>query len=75
MRDYTMAAQIINYFQMNEIKLLTNNPLKIEGLEKLGIKKIERVSIEIEATAKNGPYLFTKKNKMGHFLNQTLLKQ
>jgi 3,4-dihydroxy 2-butanone 4-phosphate synthase/GTP cyclohydrolase II len=75
MRDYTMAAQIINYFQMNEIKLLTNNPLKIEGLEKLGVKNIERVSLEIEATHKNGPYLFTKKNKMGHLLKQTLLNQ
>ena len=75
MRDYTMAAQIIKYFQMNEIKLLTNNPLKIESLQKLGVKNIERVSLEIEATHKNGPYLFTKKNKMGHLLKQTLLNQ
>ena len=75
LRDYTMAAQIIRYFEMQDIKLLTNNPLKIEGLVKLGVKKIERVALEIKATHKNLPYLQTKKNKMGHLLTQTILNQ
>jgi len=75
LRDYTMAAQIIRYFEMLDIKLLTNNPLKIEGLEKLGVKNIHRVPLEITATHKNVPYLQTKKNKMGHLLTQTILNQ
>ena len=72
-RDYTMAAQILKYFEVDQMKLLTNNPQKIEGLTKLGFKQIERSPLEIDANSKNGPYLFTKKTKMGHLLKQTLL--
>lgn len=74
-RDYTMAAQILNYFGITDIKLLTNNPQKIEGLAKLGFKKIERVPLEINANQKNAQYLFTKKVKLGHLLKQNLFNQ
>lgn len=75
LRDYTMAAQILKYFGVNQMKLMTNNPQKIEGLNKLGFKNIERSPLEMNANQKNGPYLFTKKTKLGHLLKQTLFNQ
>lgn len=74
-RDYTMAAQILRYFELNEIKMLTNNPKKIEALKSLGIKNIERVPLEINANHKNAQYLLTKKVKLGHLLKQNLFNQ
>ncbi len=74
-RDYTMASQIIRYFGMTDIKLLTNNPKKIEALVALGIKSIEREPLEINANHKNAQYLLTKKVKLGHLLKQNLLNQ
>jgi 3,4-dihydroxy 2-butanone 4-phosphate synthase/GTP cyclohydrolase II len=75
LRDYTMASQILRYFEMNDIKLMTNNPLKIESLTKLGHQEIERFSLEIDANTKNAQYLFTKKTKLGHLLKQTIFDQ
>lgn len=75
MRDYTMASQILRYFEINDIKLMTNNPQKIDGLEKLGHDKIERFALEIDANTKNAQYLFTKKAKMGHLLKQKIFNQ
>jgi 3,4-dihydroxy 2-butanone 4-phosphate synthase/GTP cyclohydrolase II len=73
-RDYTMAAQILRYFNLSSIKMLTNNPKKIEALAKLGITS-ERVPLEINANQKNAQYLLTKKVKMGHLLKQNLFNQ
>ncbi len=74
-RDYTMASQIIRYFEMTGIKLLTNNPKKMDALKTLGIKNIEREPLEINANHKNAQYLLTKKVKLGHLLKQNLLNQ
>jgi 3,4-dihydroxy 2-butanone 4-phosphate synthase/GTP cyclohydrolase II len=74
-RDYTMAAQILRYFDLSSIKMLTNNPTKIEALNKLGLKNIERVPLEISANHKNAQYLLTKKVKLGHLLKQNLFNQ
>jgi 3,4-dihydroxy 2-butanone 4-phosphate synthase / GTP cyclohydrolase II len=75
LRDYTMAAQVLRYFEATGIKLLTNNPQKIEGLNKLGITNIERQPLEMNANQKNAQYLFTKKVKLGHLLKQNLFNQ
>jgi 3,4-dihydroxy 2-butanone 4-phosphate synthase/GTP cyclohydrolase II len=75
LRDYTMAAQILKYFEIQNIKLLTNNPSKIEGLNKLGFQNIERSPLEINANNKNAQYLFTKKTKLGHLLKQNIFNQ
>lgn len=75
LRDYTMAAQILRYFEVNGMKLMTNNPQKIEGLNKLGITNIERQPLEMDANQKNAQYLFTKKVKLGHLLKQNLFNQ
>lgn len=74
-RDYTMAAQILKYFSITSIKLMTNNPLKVDGLKKLGVKNIERSGLEINANHKNAQYLLTKKVKLGHLLKQTIFNQ
>ena len=69
-RDYTIGAQILADLGLAKIKLLTNNPRKIEGLEKYGIEIVERVPIIIKPNKNNKKYLQTKQNKLGHFLEE-----
>lgn len=68
LRDYGIGAQILVDLGVNKIKLLTNNPRKIVGLEGYGLEVIERVPLKISPTAKNENYLKTKKEKLGHIL-------
>lgn len=70
LRDYAVAAQIIRDLKIKSVALLTNNPSKIEGLQKYGIQVNGRSEIEIHANAQNVHYLKTKKEKMGHLLKQ-----
>lgn len=66
LRDYGIGAQILVDLGIRQIKLLTNNPRKIVGLEGYGLKVIERVPLEIEPNPDNYRYLKTKKEKLGH---------
>ena len=68
-RDYTIAARILEDLGARSVKLLTNNPLKIVHLRKLGIPVIRRVPLEATITAENAGYLFTKVQRMNHLLN------
>ena len=68
MRDYGIGAQILADLGIKKIRLLTNNPCKILGLEGYGIEITDRVPIEIPANEHNKKYLDTKKGKMGHLL-------
>jgi len=70
LRDYGIGAQILVDLGLREIKLLTNNPKKIVGLEGYGLKVIERVPIEIPPNAVNSRYLDTKREKMGHLFTK-----
>ena len=70
LRDYGIGAQILVDLGLRDIRLLTNNPKKIVGLEGYGLNVIERVPIEIEPNGVNAGYLETKRLKMGHFLNK-----
>jgi 3,4-dihydroxy 2-butanone 4-phosphate synthase/GTP cyclohydrolase II len=72
LRDYGIGAQILVDLGLKDIRLLTNNPKKIVGLEGYGLNVIERVSIEIEPNSVNAKYLDTKRLKMGHFLNKKI---
>lgn len=70
LRDYGVGAQILVNLGLHQIKLITNNPRKIVGIEGYGLKVVERVSIEIQPREANVKYLRTKKNKMGHILKK-----
>lgn len=70
LRDYGIGAQILVDLGVGKIRLLTNNPKKIIGLEGYGLSVIERVPIEVEARKENIRYLKTKKDKMGHLLGK-----
>lgn len=68
LRDYGLGAQIIKDLGIKQIRLLTNNPKKIIGLEGYGLKVVERVAIETAPTEVNRKYLECKREKMGHLL-------
>ncbi|MGD0336450.1 MAG: bifunctional 3,4-dihydroxy-2-butanone-4-phosphate synthase/GTP cyclohydrolase II [Candidatus Omnitrophota bacterium] len=68
LRDYGIGAQILADLGLKNIRLLTNNPRKIVGLEGYGLKVVERLSLEIEPNPLNYKYLKTKKEKLGHQL-------
>ena len=69
MRDYGIGAQILADLGLHKIRLMTNNPRKIIGLEGYGIKVVERVSIETKPHQENIEYLKAKAKKMGHLLS------
>ncbi|HET7319378.1 MAG TPA: bifunctional 3,4-dihydroxy-2-butanone-4-phosphate synthase/GTP cyclohydrolase II [Nitrospirota bacterium] len=70
LRDYGVGAQILRDLGVRRIKLLTNNPKKIIGLEGYGLTVTGRVPIEMHPHAKNIHYLKVKKNKLGHMLEK-----
>jgi 3,4-dihydroxy 2-butanone 4-phosphate synthase/GTP cyclohydrolase II len=70
LRDYGVGAQILVNLGLHPIKLITNNPRKIVGIEGYGLKVVERVPIEIQPHHANVKYLRTKKKKLGHILKK-----
>jgi 3,4-dihydroxy 2-butanone 4-phosphate synthase/GTP cyclohydrolase II len=68
LRDYGIGAQILRDLGVRKMRLLTNNPKKIVGLEGYGLEVVERVPIEMPPTRRNRAYLATKRDKMGHLL-------
>jgi 3,4-dihydroxy 2-butanone 4-phosphate synthase/GTP cyclohydrolase II len=70
LRDYGVGAQVLVGLGLHKIRLITNNPRKIVGVEGYGLKVVERVPIEIHPQASNIRYLQTKKAKMGHLLDK-----
>ncbi|GBE15056.1 MAG TPA: bifunctional 3,4-dihydroxy-2-butanone-4-phosphate synthase/GTP cyclohydrolase II [Proteobacteria bacterium] len=70
LRDYGIGAQILVAVGVGEIRLLTNNPKKIVGLEGYGLQVVERIPLEVAARDENLRYLQTKKTKMGHLLRK-----
>src|SRR6266576_4888153 len=68
-RDYSAAAAVLRELGVQSVRLITNNPAKILGLEMHGVDVVERVPIETIPNEFNAPYLRTKASKMGHLLD------
>lgn len=69
LRDYGTGAEILVDLGIKKLRLLTNNPQKISGIEGFGLEIVERVPIQIQGNSRNIRYLKTKKEKMGHLLS------
>lgn len=69
LRHYGLGAQVLRFLGVTQLRLLTNNPKKIIGLEGYGLTVIEQVPIEVAPNIHNQGYLTTKKEKLGHTLN------
>ncbi len=69
LRDYGVGAQILRDLGVRKMRLMTNNPKKIVGLEGYGMEVVERVPIEIPPNEENVDYLKCKREKMGHLLH------
>lgn len=67
-RDYAVAVQILRHFEVKSLKLLTNNPKKVEALKHYGLDISQRIPVHILPTEYSKKYLATKKNRMGHLL-------
>lgn len=70
LRHYGIGAQILYDLGVRQIRLLTNNPKKVIGLDGYGLRIVERVPIQIPPNEKNKVYLKTKKDKLGHLLDE-----
>lgn len=68
-RDYAIAAQILRAMDMTAVRLLTNNPRKVEGLNSYGVKVVERLAVLTAPNHSNQHYLQTKQHKLGHWLD------
>ena len=66
LREYGLGAQILVDLGLKTIRLLTNNPRKVVGLEGYGLEIVEQVPIRIKANPHNAKYLRTKREKLGH---------
>ncbi|MFW6245747.1 MAG: bifunctional 3,4-dihydroxy-2-butanone-4-phosphate synthase/GTP cyclohydrolase II, partial [Fibrobacterota bacterium] len=75
LRDYGIGAQILADLGVHKIRLMTNNPRKIVGLEGYGLEVVERVPLEVRPCEENEKYLSTKKDKMGHLFEGSHLCQ
>ncbi|MGM0472100.1 MAG: bifunctional 3,4-dihydroxy-2-butanone-4-phosphate synthase/GTP cyclohydrolase II [Bacillota bacterium] len=74
LRDYGIGAQILADLNLSSIRLMTNNPRKIIGLEGYGLEISDRVPLEIESNCNNEHYLQTKKEKLGHLLDEDFVE-
>jgi 3,4-dihydroxy 2-butanone 4-phosphate synthase/GTP cyclohydrolase II len=72
MRDYRVAAEILLDLGVSRARLLTNNPAKIEGLERYGVEIVERIPLRTAPNPSNLGYLRTKREKMGHLFPKTM---
>ncbi len=70
LRDYGIGAQILLDLGIKKLKIMTNNPRKLKGLEGYGLEITERVPLEIHSNCKNQYYLKTKKERLGHMLEE-----
>jgi len=68
-RNYGLCLEVLRYFGVSRLRLMTNNPRKVEAVQEAGITVVERIPIEIPSTDVTQRYLLAKKNKLGHLLS------
>ena len=68
LRDYTMCKNMLAHLRIKKLKLMTNNPVKVKALTKLGLEVTERIPLRTGINTHNLRYLATKKEKFGHFM-------
>lgn len=68
-RDFTLPGEILKALGVRKVRLLSNNPEKVEALERVGVKLVERVPCEVKASPHAEEYLKTKKEKLGHLFS------
>lgn len=68
-RDYALAISILRFLNVHSLRLMTNNPEKVDAVLSSGIKMVERVSADVPYCPHTARYLATKHDKLGHFLN------
>jgi 3,4-dihydroxy 2-butanone 4-phosphate synthase/GTP cyclohydrolase II len=68
LRDYKQCAEILFDLGLCQVRVISNNPLKLRALEESGLRIVERVSLQVEEPEKAGHYLRTKKEKLGHLI-------
>ncbi len=69
LREYRQCAEVLFDLGLCKVRVISNNPLKLQALEAAGLNIVERVSIQVEPTEKAARYLRTKKEKLGHLLD------
>ncbi len=74
-RDYSIAAHMLDSLGVRSIRLMTNNPRKIEGLRELGVEIVDRIPLVMPASRYNRRYLSTKARKSGHLIDDPALEQ
>jgi len=74
-RDYAICAQILKHFGFPSIRLLTNNPKKLDSLQQYGIEVTRRIPLEMPANGANRQYLQTKRDKLGHWLSLSAIAE
>ena len=67
-REYRQCAEVLYDMGLCQVRVISNNPLKLQALEEAGLKIVERISIEVDSAQPAARYLKTKKEKMGHLL-------
>ncbi len=72
LRDYGIGAQILTDLGLTQVRLMTNNPRKLVGLDGFGLSIVERVPLQLPATPNNSKYLKAKREKLGHLLLEVL---
>jgi 3,4-dihydroxy 2-butanone 4-phosphate synthase/GTP cyclohydrolase II len=73
-RDYGIGNQILADLGLSTLRILTNNPKKLTGIDGFGLTVVEQVPIEVQPQAENARYLATKRDKLGHRLHHQDLK-
>ena len=73
-REFELPGQILKLLNVTSVRLITNNPVKVEALEAVGIRVVERISAQIEPEQSFERYLKVKQEKMGHILDSSPVK-